>query len=341
MPDVKKVEAELEERHRRLEKEHEERRMNGEKPDRRASRGIPPEVTRVDTTFWDEVILKGDKDWIVVIAKDSDRETMRLGSTIRREMHKIQDKVQLAYINADEQQALADRLEVKEMPAIKYLSKKEGGLKDSDAQDAKVKGLVSLMPIVNKLVQDVETLIEKIVDQRAFNIKCKPRTVCVVFYMPTELTEEERNAKLKVIQGHVSKQDDMSLAFMWTIYNEQPSLQSSMQVAPSDAIQVGVIRPFQRKKILFSYPLDFESEEGLKTFNRFLKDVVEADFAFEDIPDGDRPRIVDLGRADKEELFRRRRLEREDLRFDKEHHLRDIEDVRRDIDDMRRDFEDL
>jgi len=146
-----------------------------------------------EATYEAEVLGKPDDKWIIYVYTTEDCATCpRLASIVHRDSKRLRNKVRVASINAKDTPKLAERLKVSEYPSIRYFTKSESGQRtDADAREYKATDVVTIMPLADDMMLHHDNEIEHLIDARTFNMACKPRNICIVFFLP-KTSEEEK-----------------------------------------------------------------------------------------------------------------------------------------------------
>ena len=76
----------------------------------------------------------------------------------------MKDRVKIAVIDADENENLVKRLEIPEIPAVRYFVKSDGKKTDKDAKYYNANGMKTIMNLVAKITQSGDHLLELLTD---------------------------------------------------------------------------------------------------------------------------------------------------------------------------------
>eukprot|EP00347_Sterkiella_histriomuscorum_P008531 403344742 len=252
-------------------------------------RSMPSELRQLNEIQFNEDVLSGANSWILLIFKEVNKDSLKLAQTFKREQSRIKDKVKLAIIDVEQNPNIATRLGITEFPAVRYFMKSKDSkpLTEQNAQVAKTNGLTTLMQLVQRLSQSSEGLLERLTDQKQFNVKCKPRVVCVIFFMPADQSQDVQSQQLDTLRETVSKVDDVNLVYLWAIKDEQKDLETLLEIKPSENVQAAALKAFQRKRDLLE-----GSALQADSLTDFLTRVAKEDHKYKDAMK--RPKVRDI-----------------------------------------------
>ncbi len=198
-----------------------------------------------EATFDSDVLGKPDEKWIIYLYTTEDCATCpKLAGIVHRDSKRLRNKVKVASINAQDTPKLAERLGVTTFPAIRYFLKSETGQRtEADAKEYKTLDIVTIMPLADDMLLHHDNELERLTDGRMFNMACKPRSICVVFFLPSAAPVEQAEY-IELIHSEIKKIKDLNFVFFWTEYGVQTDIEEQLGLTSHSQPTGAALRPF-------------------------------------------------------------------------------------------------
>ena len=99
------------------------------------------------------------------------------------------------------------------------------------------------MPLADDMLLHHDNELERLTDGRMFNMACKPRSICVVFFFP-QVSAVEQAEYIETIHSEIKKIKDMNFVFFWTEYGAQSDLEEQLAITSHSKPMGAALRPF-------------------------------------------------------------------------------------------------